>query len=404
MVIERSRLLETVRTTIAKNRIIVLNGVHRSGKSHTLSRVVKDLRASVPPVHVIHLKSGHGLLEGKELTAAARGLGVGPSALCVDDADRIQGFSEAVSDILTRHGTAIVATGARTVALTEELSSRFAPDSVRRVDITPLSYSEWLEARGLRDSANALQQYSKLGGLPDSGIFPAEDPRSREFLDMRVHSFLFTQIVETLPLRNPGALRPILSLLAAHLGEILSAREIRGALEGSRFSLSPQSVIDYIEACRLSGLLIPVPVVDLSADREMQDAQVWYFADNGLRTAFAGRDNAAEADRALRNLLFLGLTGSGWKVRQGRIDAGKDRKEELSFICEAGEKRIYVQAVGNAATAGERVRKYKALLSVRDGWPKYLIDPAGPGEGGELTPDGVHHLLARDFLRKGLTP
>ncbi len=385
-------------------RIVVLDGLHRSGKSWTLNAAVKELRASSPPVHVIHLKSGHGIVSSRELIAAARGLGIGPSALCLDNADRIQGYLDAFGEILTRGDTRIIATGERTVALAEALENRFGRESVARVAIPPLSYPEWLADRNLRDSATALQAYARTGGLPDSGLFPADDARNRELLDMRVNSFLLTQIVERLSLRNPAAIRPMLSLLAAHMGEILSAREIRDALEGNSSGLSPQSAIDYLEACRLSGLIIPVPVIDLSAGRELRSAQVWYFGDNGLRAAFTGRDNAGESDRALRNLLFLSLKGAGWNVRQGRLDAGRERKEEISFVCEARTGRIYVQSVGNAATAGERIRKYRALLSIRDGWPKYLIDPTGPAEGEAVTPDGVRHLLARDFLREPLIP
>lgn len=404
MIYERLDILNRIRDGIERSPIIVLDGLHRSGKSRTLTAAVKGLRASTPPVHVIHLKSGHGIADHRELAAAARGLGVGPSALCLDDADRIPGYAEALCEILERHNTRIITTGERTVALFEELENRFGSEAVTRVAIPPLSYPEWLAAGNLRDSAGALQRYARSGGLPDSGLFPEEDPKTRELLEMRVNAFLFTQIVENQAIRNPAAIRPILTLLASHMGEMLSARQIRDALEGSKYSLSPQSVIDYLEACRLSGLIVSVPVYDLSADRELQSAQVWYFGDNGLRAAFAGKDNAGESDRALRNLLFLSLTGAGWKVRQGRLDAARERKEEISFICEVRGKRLYVQSVGNAATAGERVRKYQALLSIRDGWPKLLIDPTGPSEGAELTADGVRHFLARDFLREPVIP
>lgn len=401
MFIERTSLIKTTLNRAEAGTIILLDGIHRSGKSTCLSALVKELRSSVPPVHVIYLGEGHEIRDAGELIGASRGLGVGPSALCLDDADRISGLAEALAAILARSPTRIFLTGSRTGVIGEGLSNRYGGD-FSRVPVLPFTYAQWLEARSSVDSSVEFQRYAHAGGLPDSWRLPGNERDERDFLTMRTDSFILSQIIEPGTIRNPGAIRPILSLLASHSGEALSSRQICDALSMSPYSLSPQSVIDYLDACRLSGIIVPAPVVDLGSSRELLSAQVWYFADNGLRAAFSGRESGTDNDRAIRNLAFLALLGDGWKIRQGRIDAGRERKEEITFVCEREGKRVYIQMVGNAASAGERVRKYRALLSIRDAWPKYLIDPAGLPEGGEISADGVRHLIARDFIREGL--
>lgn len=399
MITLRKTLIEKVLSAPESKRILFLEGVHRSGKSFCLSSIVRELRSSTPPVHAIHIGKGHDLRKGEELLDASRGLGVGPSALCVDDAHRIEGLMEALETLLSGHECRIILTGSRPTALAETLERRFA-EKLQRVPVMPLSYGEWLEALQRRDSSEDFTRYLRQGGLPDSWLFPEDPERSMgDLTAMRVDSFLLREIVEGGSFRHPAALRPLLTLLANHMGEILSARQIRDAL-GEK-ALSAQSVLEYQEAARLSGLIIPAGVEDLTAGRELQSAQVWYFADGGLLSAFAAGGGIAERDRLVRNCLFLALRGAGWTVKQGRIDTGRDRREEITFVCEKEGSRIYVQTVGNGASSAERARKHQALLSVRDAWPKYLMDPSGPEDGREVSADGVRLIIPRDFLREG---
>ena len=91
----------------------------------------------------------------------------------------------------------------------------------------PLSYGEWLEALQRRDSSEDFTRYLRQGGLPDSWLFPEDPERSLgDLTAMRVDSFLLREIVEGGSFRHPAALRPLLTLLANHMGEILSARVI----------------------------------------------------------------------------------------------------------------------------------------------------------------------------------
>jgi hypothetical protein len=49
---------------------------------------------------------------------------------------------------------------------------------------------------------------------------------------------------------------------------------------------------------------------------------------------------------------------------------------------------------GSTATAAEQLRKRAALLSLRDGWPKYLIG----AYGDEQPEDGIRQVSVRELL------
>jgi hypothetical protein len=54
--------------------------------------------------------------------------------------------------------------------------------------------------------------------------------------------------------------------------------------------------------------------------------------------------------------------------------------------------------IANTATQGARLRKRKALLAIRDAWPRYLID----ADESEEARDGIKMLYVREFLQTGI--
>lgn len=390
--IARTRYLEKVKTLRAAHRIIVITGLRGSGKTTFLASIAHELRNERPPVRIVQLNGERGISTGRQLLAEARALGAGPSALCLDNADAIEGLSEAIDEIARNYATTIFVTG-RGASLARELDRKLSAKP-GRVDVRPLSYREFLEYRGLDDSRLSLSLYAKIGGLPETGMIEPDSPHASQFIRMMADSFLLTLIIEPNQIRNPGHIRKLLELVARSGGDPLPARAICASFAAERLTISPQAALDYLGLCRDSGLIAPVSVLDIDRKKTVDAGDVWYFADAGLRAAFVRKESPAEADRAYVNLVYLHLVDSGWTVAQGRVDRGRGTKETVTFACERDGKRIYVQTTGNSATAGERLRRRTAILAIRDAWPKYLIDP--DGETGE--DDGIRQVYLRDLL------
>ncbi len=78
--------------------------------------------------------------------------------------------------------------------------------------------------------------------------------------------------------------------------------------------MSNQTVIEYLEYCRQSGLLEQVPVIDVKTGKIIEAGSSWYFTDNGLRSAFSsGANNTdsslkkADTEKAFENALYTSL-------------------------------------------------------------------------------------------------
>ena len=380
-------------------RIILVTGLHGAGKSTILAQTAREMRNEKPPVKIVQTGKENGLEKGSELLAEAHSLGAGNSAFFIDEADSIEGLTEALAEIIQNYKTTVFVTGRNTAQLESLLGNAFgsaAQGTLVTAKINPFSYTEFLGTTGLPENYSSLSLYCKTGGLPQSLMVDPQSDDSREFTRLRANSFLLTEIVEPRALRNPGHLRELLSLVARSPGESLSARQICQSFEADRITISPQAVLDYLGFCAESGLLNPVSVMDIDKKKIIDAGDAWYFGDAGLRATFVKKETPAEIARAEENAVFLRLIDDGWTVYHGRVGYGRSLKEEISFVCDRNGKRIYIQLIPNTATSGERLRKRKALLAIRDAWPRYLIDSdSGRGRGrrdytvvGERCADG----------------
>jgi predicted AAA+ superfamily ATPase len=382
--------------------IVLLTGLHGVGKSTLLAHIAKRVRESRPPVRILQLDARDGLREGRDLAEAARALGVGPSALILDNADIVRDLGTALTAIRARHTVSIVLAGASSQGAEKACESAFGPSGTgvyASYTVHPLEYGEFLLATGLSDSRTSLDAYSKVGGLPQSLMVPPTSPDALAFALLRANSFLLTEIVEPASIRNPAYLRALLSIVARSGGERLSARQAAEAMDGLGITISSQAVLDYLALCSEARLLIPVPILDIAEKRPLDSAGSWYYGDAGLRYAFAAREARSETSKAEENLAFLKLISDGWKVSRGRVGYGKLAREEITFVCDKAGKRLYVQCLPASAGRGERARMIEALLAVRDAWPRVLIgEDESTGEG-----DGIARTFMREFLLKGPT-
>lgn len=374
------------------HRIILVGGLPGSGADDFLQSVTHELKNEKPPVRIVFFQ--HDNTTGAEdILQQARALGVGPSVFVMENADKIRGLAEALDRILSEYSATILISARHEKVLESELRPIFG-NLLHVLRLPPLSYQEFLDAMNLRDSMRSLELYAENGGLVQHALLPPDSPDRFNLLRFRADSFILTEIIERFTVRNPDALRELLRFVARHTGESFSSRQIREALSARNMTISPQAVLDYLGFCAESGILVPVPVYDFSRKKILDSGMSWYFGDSGLRCAFTDRERPGIFDRALSNLVFLHLADSGWEISQGRVLRGNGSRDNISFVCNRGEKRMYLQMAGSTATAAELLRKKSALLSLRDGWPKYMIG----AYGDDQNVDGIRLLSVREFL------
>ncbi|ULQ59654.1 AAA family ATPase [Brucepastera parasyntrophica] len=397
--IQRKKYLKRILSLKDSHRTIVVTGMHGSGKSVFLGELARELKkpqedSGRPPFRVVQVSDGENIRTGKDLIAKARELGSGPSALLIDNADRIGDIADAVREIHRSYAVTIVLTAAEETDEMADGITAAEQSSPALLHLLPFSYQEFLELHEIPDSHASLEHYGECGGLPENNALPPGSPEAGHFRTFLADSFILTEIIERKNIRNPGHIRALLELAARSSGEVLSARQIREALAADHITISPQAALDYLSHCKKAGLLAPVPVFDINAGKLLSSGMVWYFGDTGLRNAFVKTRSLKSADQTIENLVFLKLLEDGWDIQRGRTDCGRNLREDISFICGRDGRKVYIQVTGGSPGAAAIERKKRALLAVRDAWPKYCINSTG--ETG--IEDGIRQVLVRDFL------
>lgn len=397
MTFNRNYCLKSVQKARAHARIILITGLRRSGKSTLIHEILKNVRNEKPPLRIVHLLDRNSVTSARQLLNEARSLGVGNSALFIDNGDAIEGLVEAIGEITRKYATTIFLTGKRTQILEEILIPAFSP-KIARVTIPPFSYNEFLEYKNIEDSRKSFDTYAKTGGIPELISIDPEQTYFSRLITTEADSFILTEILEPNSLRNPSHIRKLLEILCQATGETLPAREICTAFAADNITISPQAALDYLAACQYSGIVISIPVWDISRKKLLDTGGVWYFSNTGLRQAFAKTSGRTDYDRIQETLVCMYLIDMKWTVYQGRIDAQKGDKDIITFVCEKKGKRIYLQMIGTETSENIRSRKRKALLRIRDAWPKYLVE----GENEGTSSDGIRSLHIRTLLTSGI--
>ncbi len=404
MYILREKYLINALESGKTHEIVLISGLRGSGKTSLMSDIARSLKRDKPPVRVVQVKGGEEILTDIELLDAAHGLGAGVSALLIDNAERIDGLISALREIHTKYKTTVYLTGQNTIVL-EELLEQCTSIRYEIITVHPFSYKEFLAHQTLSESRSSFNNYLQCGGIPQSLLLPCTSEHSGTLRKIYADSFILGNIIERFSVRNPLIIRLLLEKIAKTQGNQISTRTISDSFASRRITVSNQTVIEYLEYCRLSGLLEQVPVIDVKTGKIIEAGTSWYFTDNGLRSAFASGTNTtdisfkkADTEKAFENALYTGLIDEGYAVVKGRITKGKDFLEYISFVCTKNNKKIYLQISPFSAGASAQIRKKQALLAVRDAWPKFLF-----GEEDEsIQDDGIIRLSARKVLYEGL--
>lgn len=378
------------------HRLILLSGIRFSGKKETLGEIARRLRQDKPPVRIVHIHEGSQCPNGTALLQEARSLGVGASALLIDCADSIESLIPALSRILETTGASIVLTGTRTSRLESALSENF-PKECAVIRMRPFTYAEFLFSGNLSDTRETYERYLDLGGMTEA-LFP-QSLASGELLPLVADSLILRDIIENNPVRNAAHIRALLELIAANPGQSLSARDISRHFSSRSLTISPQSALDYLVLCGKSRIVESIPLFDILKGRELDTSRVWYFADTGLMDVFVPDRSRAVREGKIETLVYLTLADEGWTIRRGRMERGSGMREDITFVCEREGKKAYIQYIPPSAGMSRMKQASKALLSVRDAWPKIIV---GMNETSQ-SDSGLWNISERELILHGLT-
>lgn len=391
----REKYMSKIRPFINQPIIKVLTGIRRSGKSVMLELIQNELiKQGMDKKYFmsINLESKKnqfentvdGIYEHVKRFVEKSNQKV---YLFFDEIQEIEDWETLINAVMIDFDTDIYITGSNAKLLSGELATYLAGRYVE-IKIYPFSYIEILDLFPTKNKQEIFQIYLVRGGMPFLYQFPIDERSAMQYLNDIYDSIILKDIATRNKVRDIELLKRMIQYFIANIGNTFSASNISKYLKSELRSVSTETIYNYIEYCKTACFLHLVQREDLLGKKLLQFQEKIYIADHGIREAVYG-NNMRDINQTLENIVYMELLSRGYDVR-----IGKNLNNEVDFVAEEGNSRIYVQVSYLLASDETMEKEFSALETIPDNYPKYVVTMDEIDRGR----NGIKHMNIRDFL------
>lgn len=397
--IKRTSYLQKIHPFIGLDLVKVLTGIRRSGKSVMLSLIMDELREQgIPQEHMVSLNFEN--FENNHLCTAEK-LHTYVSDMIADSKDKyylffdeiqeVERWEKGVNSLRVKYDCDIYITGSNAKLLSGELATYLAGRYVE-ITIYPFSFAEfcdlYLERIPQTSTPEIFNQYVRFGGMPFLTNLNFLPGPSKQYLQDVYNSVVLKDVVSRNNIRDTALLNKIITYVMANIGRTFSATSISKYFKNENRIVSPETILNYLQACEDAFLFFSFHRQDLIGKKILTVNDKYYMADHGIREAVYGK-NERDINQVLENIVAIELLRRGWKVTIGKIDS-----LEIDFVCEKQEMKQYIQVAYLLASQETIDREFGSLEKIPDNYPKYVISM----DEFDMSRNGITHMNLRKFL------
>lgn len=366
------RIAPLINTPVIK----VITGMRRVGKSCLLKLVIERLQAENVRAHQIVFINKESIefdfiRNYQDLHTYVKKCftGVkGPKYLFVDEIQEIEKWEKAITSFFSDADIDIFITGSNAHLLSSEIATLISGRYVE-IPVYALGFEEFLLFRGIdkTDASREFATFLKYGGFPAIHHFDLDEEVIYQYISALYDTILLKDIVKRNNIRNVHLLENVGRYLFDNIGNIFSAKRVADYVKSQRMSVGVETVQNYIAYLLSTFAVHKVSRYDIKGKRLLELHEKYYLGDIGLRHAMLGFQER-DISGLLENLVFLELKRRGYKVFIGQFG-----NQEIDFIAEKKNRKIYIQVAYLLATPETVEREFSVLSHVKDNYPKYVL-------------------------------
>lgn len=266
-----------VLSSLEPNKVLVLLGPRRVGKTILLKRIRKRLDKNALMFNgedfsvqeVLARRSVHHYQDMLD----------GANCLIIDEAQ----FVPEIGSILKLMvdgipGLQIVISGSSAFDISSYLGDPLTGRK-KTLYLFGLSDKELYQTEKVTEHKSGLNKRLVFGSYPE--LLQKEDNTQKvEYLKELIHSYLFKDILAFENLKNAEKIYNLLRLIAHQIGSVVSYAEL-----GKQLAMSKNTVEKYLDLLSKVFVLIKVEGYSRNLRKEITKSPRWYFLDNGIRNA-----------------------------------------------------------------------------------------------------------------------
>lgn len=361
-------------TKIKPQKIIVVTGFRRVGKTYLILHVIKELLKDKTREEVVYMNFEDERIPLKTefltslLPTAKEIFKKEIEFLFLDEIHNIPNWSKWLRRVYDNEKMRIFVSGS-----SSKMSSREIPTELRgrflEVNVFPLSFREFLNFKNLTfdieeisyvedkraEMLKAVNEYLTYGALPE--IVLSKEEKKTEIAHSYYQTVIRRDIIERHGIKNEEALKALLRLLLNSTNYTIS--KLYNTLKSLNYEIGKTTLQHYLSYIGNSYFMFSIPIFSYKIKDQMQYARKVYFIDsvfiNTISTKFS-----ENFGRLYENIVAVNL----FKKFGGNIYYWRSpQKEEVDFVVKDNFKvKQLIQVCYDAGDVRTKEREVRTLL------------------------------------------
>ena len=319
----RRDVLDEILNWFGDNRVIILTGIRRCGKSTILRQIMKQKEnfcyVNFEDERFLDFKAQ----DFEKLNEILIEIYNNPKIYFFDEIQNVDKFETFVRR-LQDEGKKIVITGSNASLLSKEFGTRLT-GRYKPFEIFPFSFFEYLKFRGADIEKNwsyktqkrveikkLFNEYLESGGFPE--YLKTKD---REYIKDVFENILYKDVIARYAIKKQKIIKELISILATNVSSTFTYNSIKTTLNLGN-SITVKEYISYLSN---SYLFFELPKFDFSLRKSLNAPKKIYLIDT-VFNKITGFNFSSNAGKNLENVVFIEL---------------KRRKNELYYFSEKNE-------------------------------------------------------------------
>jgi predicted AAA+ superfamily ATPase len=286
MDIQRS-LFDVIIKAITPNKVVVLLGARRTGKTFLLTQLIEKLGASK-----VLLLNGEDLTVQQQLAhrnaPRYKAMMQGYTTLIIDEAQKVPQIGLILKLMVDElKGLRLLVTGSSVFDLRNQLGEPLTGRK-REFFLFPIAQLEYQQIENTIARHQLLEEKLVYGCYPEL-LSLKTAKQKRDYLRDLVNSYLYKDILVMENLRNADKLADLLKMIAWQIGHEVSLEEL-----GRKLQMSKNTVERYLDLLTKVFVIFKVQGFSRNLRKEIVKTKRWYFYDNGVRNAIISNFQSLE--------------------------------------------------------------------------------------------------------------
>lgn len=394
--------------------IKVITGIRRSGKSYLLGNIFYDyLLKNNDRDHVIYIaldiKENEKLRDGNKFLEYVYSLTRDNNKyyVLIDEVQLMNDFVSVLNSFLYKRNIEVYVTGSNAKLLSKDIVTEFRGRG-DVIHVYPLSFKEYMTVYD-GDNYEGYDNYSIYGGLPLILSLDNDNEKSRYLKELFKETYL-NDIIERNKIQNKDELDELLNVISSSMGSLTNPHKLTNIFNSEKkLNLSEKTISKYIEYFADAFIINKAERYDIKGKKYINTPFKYYFEDVGLRNA---RLNFRQLDdgHTMENIIYIELLRREYNVDIGVVELNERDKNgrnikpqyEVDFICNQGNKKIYIQSAYEMKNDLKEQQERKSLLNINDSFKKIIIingySKPRIDDNGIITMGVLYFLLNEDSL------